>query len=459
MDAHEQVRRQEIVRRRLVAMGLTPEPLSEGRALAATLRLCSQPFATLEGGSFRVDAVQIVTVGDDRIKCVAPRAFFYLPFVRIVDCRSAEELEQRVRDAWHEQLERVRGSQRWLEKLGANSIPLDDAPGTALPLAFGHVRTRAVVLAPRQLLLPTLGPLAGVALRRAEDRLFTADPALNSGMDLELAITSRMEQLARLDARLEREARLAVANESTNPPPPRDREAPVRLLLVGRDLASDVALLESLRLRSWQVVVARDAAQAMRAFDATSPELVVSETALNRFEGIELVPALRSIPGVEEIPVVLVDDRARPERREAAKRAGAAGYLVRPIDVPRIARGLGDLARKPRRRRFTRYPSRLSVRPVGGGQTFVTEDVARGGMFVWTDRELEIGRVDRYQITLPAPGGVIEVDAQALYHRSVPGSARSGSGLRFHSFVGEAETRWIAFLKAHHARLTERDLD
>jgi len=457
MDASEQVRRQEIVRRRLVAMGLAPEPISEGRALVATLRLCSQPFPTLEGGSFRVEAVRFASVGDDRMKCLAPRVFFYLPFVRIVDCRSADELEQRLRDAWGEQLERVRATRRWLEKLGAHAIPLDDAPGAALPLTFGHVRTRAVALGPRHLMLPTCGPLAGIALRRAEDRLFVADPALGTGVDLELAITSRMEQLARLDARLEREARLAVANEATNPPQPADREPPVRLLLVGRELAGDVTLLESLRLRNWHVVVARDAAQAMRAFDVASPELVLSETALNRFEGIELVHALRSLPGIEEIPVVLVDDRARPERREAAKRAGAAGYLVRPIEIPRIAQGLGDLARRPRRRRFTRYPSRLAVRPATNGQSLVTEDVARGGMFVWSERDLPIGHVDRYQITLPTPGGVIEVEAQALYRRTVPGSARSGAGLRFFAFAGDGESRWIAWLKAGDDAGAERD--
>jgi len=59
-------------------------------------------------------------------------------------------------------------------------------------------------------------------------------------------------------------------------------------------------------------------------------DLVLAESHLGRFEGVELIPELRTSPGVEEIPVVIVDGELRPERREAARRAGAAGYLVLP---------------------------------------------------------------------------------------------------------------------------------
>jgi hypothetical protein len=131
---------------------------------------------------------------------------------------------------------------------------------------------------------------------------------------------------------------------------------------------------------------------------------------------------------------------------------------VRPVEFPRIAQGLGDLARRPRRRRFTRYPGRLAVRQSGSGQSFVTDDVARGGMFVWSERELVLGQVEQYQITLPQGDGVVEVEAQALYRRTLPGAGRFGTGLRFFSFAGDGEARWIRWLRASDATAPDRDL-
>jgi two-component system chemotaxis response regulator CheY len=272
-------------------------------------------------------------------------------------------------------------------------------------------------------------------------------PSWTSAVDLELALSTRLEELARLDARLQREERLSAAREIASAPvAPLQR--PARILVVGPRLAGERSLLESLRLRAYEMVAVRTAQEALKAFETTSPELVLAETHLGRFEGIELIPSLRGIPGIEEVPVVLVDDRMRPERRAAARQAGAAGYLVRPIEVAKIAAGIASLVRQPKRRRFKRYPERLSVRDVRGETSFLTGDVGRGGMFLWTDRELPLENLERYAITLPVVGESLGVEAEVVHRSSVPGSGRRGAGLRFHSFDSDGEVRWIRYLRS-----------
>ena len=447
MQIADDGRRQEIVRRRLMGMGLDAQPLPGGRALVATLALSPDPFETPAGGPRRFASVTFATVGDDRIKCLKPTALFHLPFIRIVDCASTAEIETRIRGAWQVRIEALRRGVRWLEKLGAEVEASEDGPVLAFPLGVEDRHSRGRLIESGRIILPGRGPLSGVSLRRAEDRVFPANPSWASALDLELALTTRLEELARLEARLQREERLVQKRELAAPPAT-PRQRPARILVVGPRLAGDRSLLESLRLRAYELVAVRTAQEALKAFETTSPELVLAETHLGRLEGIELIPSLRGIPGIEEVPVVLVDDRLRPERREASRRAGAAGYLVGPIEVAKIAAGIASLVRQPKRRRFKRYPERLSVRNARGEASFLTGDVGRGGMFLWTDRELPLESLERYSITLPVIGESLGVEAEVMHRCSVPGSGRRGAGLRFHGFDADGEARWIRYLRS-----------
>jgi len=237
MQVAEEGRRQEIVRRRLVGMGLDARPEPGGRALVVTLSLRPDPFETLAGKLWRFASVTFATVGDDRMKCLKPTAFFHLPFVRIVDCASPAEIEARIRTAWQVRVEALRRARRWLEKLGAEVESSEGGPVLEFPIGVEDPLSRGRVIESGRVLLPGRGPLSGVALRRAEDRTFPASLSWTSALDLELAITTRLEELARLDARLQREERLVPKHE-TALPPAASRQRPARILVVGSRFAS-----------------------------------------------------------------------------------------------------------------------------------------------------------------------------------------------------------------------------
>jgi two-component system chemotaxis response regulator CheY len=303
--------------------------------------------------------------------------------------------------------------------------------------------------------------LAGVTLARSEDRVLDLVGTPGTAVDLQIAVMTRMEELARLDARLAREnarearaaaaATTAPANTGTSTLRKSDADDPRRILLVGAKLVLETALHESLRLRGLDVILARGANEALRVFDTRSPEFVLTEARLDRFEGIELIHALRALPGIEDVPVALLDDRARPELRETARRAGAGGYLVRPLDPPRFAAALAEQVRRPRRRRFTRIPLRLHVQAASNGAMGTTSDLGRGGMLVWSEDGIPVADVDRWMVRLPCAGEPVEVEATTVHRRSRPGEGRQGFGLRFRRFAGDGEARLLSWL----ARLRE----
>ncbi len=300
---------------------------------------------------------------------------------------------------------------------------------------------------PGRLILPGRGPLSGIRLGQMEDRVFVPDPSLTSAVEVELAVSTRLEELARLHERRMRER---------PPPPMRDARPSVdepdaserRLLLVGPELSRDRVLQESLRLRGYTPLLAQSEREALRTFDVCSPLLVLAEAVLGRFEGIELIPELRTAAGIEDIPVVVVDGEGRSGRREAARRAGAAGYLVRPIQVERIASGLESLLDHPRRRRFRRYPLQVTVHAATAAEPDVLADLGRGGMFVWTMREVEPHTVDYWTVSLPALGRTLGVSAEVVRLHTFPGSARRGLGIRFRAFDPGAEELLLQFLRS-----------
>lgn len=460
MHRSEEARRQEVLLRRLSGLGLTVKAFPDGRGVVVTLPLGPERFELPRGGSARFDAVSFATVGGDRIKCMRPLPFFYLPLIRVGGCAEAREFEARIRAAWRARLLDLLRVRNWLEKLGLPVEPAaDDAPVLGFPLGDGVRDVRAQLIEPGRVILPGVGPLSGIRLRRAEDRVFATDPSLPSGVDVEIAVSTRLEELARADARMERErapaAGIAPLERKRLPASP--RPAP-RILLVGPALSCDDALLESFRKRGYEARGVRSEREAMRFLEGASADLVLAESQLGRFEGVELIPELRTAPGVEEIPVVIVDSAPRPEQREAARRAGAAGYLVRPLQVDRIEGGIASLVQRPKRRRFRRFQRRLAAHAASASRAEVVAEIGRGGMLVWTERPVDLHSVDRWEVALPEVAGTLGVQAEVIHLRTLPGSAKRGLGLRFRSFDDGGEAlliRWMRDLERGPATRSE----
>jgi hypothetical protein len=129
---------------------------------------------------------------------------------------------------------------------------------------------------------------------------------------------------------------------------------------------------------------------------------------------------------------------------------GAAGYLVYPIDVSRIADRLSKIVLNPRRRRFTRYPRRLPVRIQGAKEPLLTDSIGRGGMFLATEQNLPSEALRDFQVGLPEIGAKIRVEAEILYRAHAGQQARAGLGLQFHGFPDADEPLFIEYLRNLH---------
>jgi CheY-like chemotaxis protein len=184
---------------------------------------------------------------------------------------------------------------------------------------------------------------------------------------------------------------------------------------------------------------------ALGAFRAHSYELVFADSHIGRSEGIELISDLQALPGVENLPVVLVDDHVRESVRDAARRVGAAGYLVHPLDPERVAAGAQRVLQSRAKRRFSRLSWRLGVR-LGDGRGAFTTSVARLGAFIGAEWRDPLDQIGHFQIELPELGRTLSVEGEAIYRFDAIGARGPGVGVLFRGFGERDEADWIHYL-------------
>jgi CheY-like chemotaxis protein len=446
MGEAEERRTAKLLLKRLAAMGMEAHLLPGGRCVRARMRLWPAPFPLLDGpGEFR--ELVFATAGATHIKCLEPSALFQLPMISIGGCTGPEGIEERVRAAWAAHRRALGEAHRALRTLGIRA-GAENGATLAFPIGVEDREAAARCLDAARIALPSRGPLSGVALARASERVLARPAAADTASDVEIALTNHLERLARSA----RSPRLIV--RASPPPPALDprppRAKPVgsghRMLLVGPLLGRDAELVAGLRQLGHRTRVEYSIEDALGAFASQSFELVLADTHIGRAEGMELVPALAALPGIERLPVVLVDERSRESVREAARLVGAAGYLAHPVDPTRISTGLERLLRGRGKRRFARLGQRLAAHPEGSDPG-VTIAIARLGLSVRTPRELASG-IQRWTIRLAELGEDVRVDAETIYRIPAAGLEDPTAGLRIRAFPDRNESLWIDYLTA-----------
>ncbi len=129
--------------------------------------------------------------------------------------------------------------------------------------------------------------------------------------------------------------------------------AGVRVLLVDDD--DDLRDMIAMVLEESGAVVtqARTANEALDAFIAATPDVLVSDLGMPAQDGFGLLRSIRAIEATSggEVLAVALSGYARAPGREPATAGGFAAHLVKPVVADDLLRTLADLlrARSPRR--------------------------------------------------------------------------------------------------------------
>jgi CheY-like chemotaxis protein len=107
---------------------------------------------------------------------------------------------------------------------------------------------------------------------------------------------------------------------------------PVRLLIVDPDPLTVRLLRATLAGEGYDIDAAANGAEALQRISKSRPEVVLLELVLPDMHGLDIVLSLKAAPATRGIVVIVVTSRNGDEAEAAAIRAGASGYVRKPID-------------------------------------------------------------------------------------------------------------------------------
>jgi signal transduction histidine kinase len=106
-----------------------------------------------------------------------------------------------------------------------------------------------------------------------------------------------------------------------------------KILYVEDDTSSQRLVQRILMAEGFDVVIADNGISAIETARHEKPDLVLMDINISGLDGYEVTTRLRTIDGMENVPVVAVTAATLRGDRERALVAGCNGYIPKPIDV------------------------------------------------------------------------------------------------------------------------------
>jgi two-component system, cell cycle response regulator DivK len=109
-----------------------------------------------------------------------------------------------------------------------------------------------------------------------------------------------------------------------------------RILLVEDNEMNRDMLTRRLERRGYEVLSARDGAEALAKARSEAPELILMDMSLPVIDGWEATRQLKADPATRAIPVIALTAHAMSGDREKALAAGCDDFDTKPIDLQRL---------------------------------------------------------------------------------------------------------------------------
>ena len=110
---------------------------------------------------------------------------------------------------------------------------------------------------------------------------------------------------------------------------------PTILLVEDNEMNRDM-LTRRLERKGFDVLIAVDGDEAMRAFQSSAFDLVLMDINLPGKDGYQLTRELKSNPRTAGVPVIALTAHAMVGDREKSIAAGCDEYDTKPVDLPRL---------------------------------------------------------------------------------------------------------------------------
>ena len=129
-----------------------------------------------------------------------------------------------------------------------------------------------------------------------------------------------------------------------------------RILLVDDERQITRVLRSSLESQGYEVAIAHDGEEALRAYQQFAPDLVITDLAMPNMDGVELTRAIRKFGAT---PIIVLSVREQDASKVQALDFGADDYMTKPFSTPELLARVRVQLRRRRDPQELPLPSRV----------------------------------------------------------------------------------------------------
>lgn len=112
---------------------------------------------------------------------------------------------------------------------------------------------------------------------------------------------------------------------------------PKLILTVDDSMSIRETVKMTLQAAGYEVRVAPDGAQGLALAQQQPANLVLTDLNMPIMDGITLITRLRELPAYKFTPILMLTTESQDEKKQAGKKAGATGWIVKPFDPVKLS--------------------------------------------------------------------------------------------------------------------------
>jgi DNA-binding response OmpR family regulator len=120
-----------------------------------------------------------------------------------------------------------------------------------------------------------------------------------------------------------------------------------RVLVADDDPSMRDVIYRKLKAAGHDVTTEDDGAAVLAAAESAMPEVMVLDWMMPGLTGIEVCRAVRSLPGMERVHIIVTSAMSQTDRAHDAIAAGADDYLPKPFDLNELRDMVGAAVEPP----------------------------------------------------------------------------------------------------------------
>jgi two-component system chemotaxis response regulator CheY len=92
----------------------------------------------------------------------------------------------------------------------------------------------------------------------------------------------------------------------------------------------------TLRKADYEVIEAVDGKDGLAKVSSGKFDLIITDLNMPNVDGIQMITGVRKVPGYSFIPILMLTTESQAEKKDAGRKAGATGWIVKPFNADQL---------------------------------------------------------------------------------------------------------------------------